>query len=281
VTDRELTAKLQCELQSSSRKSASYTARKQNIDWIRKLPFKGCRYGGAVRRTLIARTQSGERLYIEYPGKESVRQGDKCRPYDFFPVLRLPGGRQWKDLGFNDIFGAVYDELRARPRAALPSARMLAAVVYRMAFMLDHVPADLEQCGTVTLLENGSAEKWSGKLPQGVLVYSPPKEVIAELTCAFPKVAGLSLEGFLRYCDILAWNEDSKYYYSKVEQGGSSWMNSTGRVNTLLTVVRVIGLATEDVHLGDLLGGFSYGTSAAGKEEVVAISGGLVSRPSD
>jgi hypothetical protein len=107
-------------------------------------------------------------------------------------------------------------------------------------------------------------------------VYTPDAEVLDDLSGFVPMVGELTLEGFLRYCDILAWNEDSKYHYSKVEQGTARWISSTGRVNTLLTLLRVVGLVTGDVHLGDLLGGFNWGTSAATSAEASRITGGLV-----
>jgi hypothetical protein len=236
------------------------------------------REGLKVQRDFISATRGGEGLYIQYPGKESTRAGAKRRPWDFFPVLVKPDGTQARDLGFNDIFGESYDSLMSI-KSALPRVRAFGALVYRMAFMLDHKlvspkaaklrksPPDLARQVVVRPAE--------GTLPQ-FYVYSPDAGILEELSKHTPTIGELTLEGFLRYCDILAWNEDSKYYYSKVEQGTASWLASTGRVNTLLTLMRVVGLVTGDVHLGDLLGGFNYGTSAASPAEAASISGGLI-----
>jgi len=251
-----------------------------NITWVRRLPWAGLTYGARARCELVATTPTGERLYIQYPGKESARADEGCRPFDFYPLVVSSQGTQGKDLGFNDIFGSVFDALMAAKNTSPDHIRVLAALTYRMAFMLDHVLKALPPRPSVELKADShghwqsepAAEPDNGEF----YVYSPDETAISVLAEVFPSIAGLSLEGFLRYCDLLAWNEDSKYYYSKVEHGKKATIGRTGRLNTLLTVVRVMGLVTGDVHLGELLGGFSYGTSAAKSDEVVRITGGIV-----
>jgi len=234
---------------------------------------------GRYQRDYISATGAGEKLFIQYPGKESKRAGAKRRPWDFFPILTKPSGAQAADLGFTDIFGKTYDTLRVARKRSLPHVRAFAATVYRLAFMLDHrlmAPSVARlRRPPPSLSRNVRVRPANGRLPP-LYIYSPDSVVLSELSCAIPKIGELTLEGFLRYCDILAWNEDSKYYYSKVQTGDAGWLGSTGRINTLLTLTRVVGLATDDVRLGDLLGGFSYGTSAASPSEVIAMTGGLV-----
>ena len=83
--------------------------------------------------------------------------------------------------------------------------------------------------------------------------------------------AGMSFEAFLHYNSLLAWNEDSKCYAKFKEDWSAS--DPRGRINTLLTHVRVIGFIIDEVRPSDLLGGFASqrGMSAAENAEVKRI----------
>lgn len=62
----------------------------------------------------------------------------------------------------------------------------------------------------------------------------------------------MSLEAFLIYNDLLAWNEDCKYHYRSVQKN-SGWIGNVGRPNTLRTHVSVIGTMVGKVSFVKLL----------------------------
>ena len=79
-----------------------------NIETFSHLDTSGLRYGTMERRILMKEFSTGEKLYIQYPGKETVR-AIKPRPWDFRPKLILANGDWLKDLSFKDIWDDLYD----------------------------------------------------------------------------------------------------------------------------------------------------------------------------
>jgi hypothetical protein len=74
----------------------------------------------------------------------------------------------------------------------------------------------------------------------------------------------MSLEAFLFYNELLVWNEDCKYHYKDTD-----WKK--GRVNTLLSHIRILGYMLEEVRLSDIFDGFArqQGISPASNDEVI------------
>ena len=88
------------------------------------------------------------------------------------------------------------------------------------------------------------------------------------------KWAGMSFEAFLRYNDLLALNEDVKYWYRATVLGGKDWKaDGVGRVNTMLTHLTVIGFQSQKVHFASLIERFSRskGVCPATKDEAISI----------
>jgi len=283
MTHKRAVELLGTEIQSKGKRSEPGRKRLVNIEWVQKLPLKGLAFGTSVRQVLMVTTKADEKLYLQYPGRESAREGKKKRPYDFFPVFLDSSGSYGRDLGFTDVFGILHDALSPIKLKEEKQIRWLATLFYRMAFMLDHT---IDQAPLMLEVRHLDYSK-SGELQVGrvakqafppCLRYSPSEDIIDEISAAVPSLGGMSLEGFLYYCDVLAWNEDAKYYYRNMQKEKPTWMGGTGRVNTLLTIMRVLGFVLGDVSFGDLLGRFLFGVSPATTEEVIAISGGLVTR---
>ena len=59
------------------------------------------------------------------------------------------------------------------------------------------------------------------------------------------KIRGVSLEAYLFLNDLLAQNEDCKYYYRDVELNGGAWDYRRGRRNTLSSHISVIAFYKE------------------------------------
>jgi len=84
----------------------------------------------------------------------------------------------------------------------------------------------------------------------------------------------MSFEGFLFYNELLVWNEDCKYYYRNYHvRNDGKWISTTGRVNTLLSHIRILGYILNEVRLSDIFDGFAkqQGISPATNDEVTRI----------
>lgn len=73
----------------------------------------------------------------------------------------------------------------------------------------------------------------------------------------------MSLETFLLYNDIIAWNEDCKYHYRETEVAKTNWNPFIGRNSTWLTHLNFLGLLLNRVKAADLLGKLMYGGGVA------------------
>ena len=265
-------------LQSPGRTSEAGQRRHHNVEWLFRLPKDGLLFRSEVKQILMHETGAGERMYVQFPGKESVREGDKARPHDFFPRVRTHMG-YGPDLSFWDIWRLLFEQLEPRKQDMEEDMRVLAAVFYRMAFMVDHHLVEFTSAvrkvgygadGNET--EGPSSEEELGR----VYVYRPPRSVVdyfsRKMDCGM-----ISFEAFLHYNNLLAWNEDCKYYY-RAQLRGSPWMNATGRVNNLLTHISVLGYLLGELTTFDVFYKFSRGAgvAAATSAEIERITGGLV-----
>lgn len=264
--------------QSPSLNCEAGRKRFHNIQWLFNLPKDDLLFQSRVKRLLVHTTQADEKLFIQYPGKESIREGDKKRPHDFFPRVQTRIGYT-SDLSFWDIWRLLFEQLEPRKETKKEEMRVLASVFYRMAFMVDHHPVDFSS--TVKRIvypsvgeetEISSHEESLGSL----FVYQPPKSIIdyfdGKIDCG-----EISFEAFLRYNDLLAWNEDCKYHY-RAQLKGKPWMGATGRINNLLTHISVLGYLLGELKTFDIFYKFSSGAGVAPvtSNEIRKITAGLV-----
>jgi hypothetical protein len=272
---------LETGLQSSGKRSESFRKRMDNINWVNALDISGLASGQRERQIQIALTEAQESLYVRYPGKESIqtRRRSNPNPRDFRPRLERSDGSSSPDLSFEALWDPLFNNLeplssKLEPERAKEPELVLALGVlfYRMAFMLDH---HLEERRTfrVKTIEHGQVAAISEVRLEPFWTYKPPRDLISTIGRIVPDWGGMSLEAFLHYHDILAWNEDCKYYLKKaqLERG-------TGRVNTLLTHVHVIGFIMGAVKPSALLSGFARqrGVSPAGEDEVIQICSNFI-----
>jgi hypothetical protein len=256
------------QLQTSGKRSHLFERRNANINWVRALNRRKLVFGYNEKQILMAQTRYGEQLFIQYPGKESIIEGDKHRPWDFRPKLILPDGNTGADLTFNKIWGGLYERAKELSNevslnnvskgTSLGTAwGLLATVFYRMAFMLDHQPADNQrlEAWSVTIKSNEETRTSRRvRIPAtNLFLYNPSTKVIDELSSVFPGFCGMSLEAFLYYNDLLAWNEDCKYYYRDFKDTDVGWTKKEGRLNNLLSHISVIGLILGHVSLSSVL----------------------------
>ncbi len=261
-----------------SAKSAWRHDRESTINWIRDLDRDGLRHKEREKCVFMHITALGERLYIQYPGKEAEIEGAKKREWDFRPKLIKADGSLCKDMSFQ----AIWDMFENLEDSENWVKRALAVFFVRMAFMCDHVlggPVFRTAFVGGIAKEETAEDPWRDEELGQVLQYRPQKNIVEELAVRMPDFNGMSLEALLHYNDLLAWNEDCKYFYRDCVLGSKRWHGKVGRVNNLLTHVKIIGWLTKDISLSNLLSSFTWGggVAAASPEEIRIITGGLVS----
>ena len=267
VSEKEMKNIIKFPISRSGKTSPSYEKRLTNIQWIRDLDRSELLYNKKERQLLIHETDIGEKIFIQYPGKESSRENDNKKPWDFRPKVYIEKRLTWlQDMSFLDI----WDIMDANFKKILDSNKIeifkaIAVLFYRMAFMIDHAKSDdlnLEYMD-LTIKDDIEKEVSISKLLKlsPFYKYDPDKEVLDYLEDKCRTIwGGLSLEAFLFYNDILTWNEDCKYYYRDfIAKDKKNWIGAVGRVNTSLTHMMVISYFLGYVTFSKVCNGFSRG----------------------
>ena len=260
---------LQMEIQNSRRESLTRKRREENVKWVRELSLEGLAYSKTERQVSIVKTREGEEIAIQYPGKESIQGRKKWKnDWDFRPKLV---NRENVDLTFEQIWDPLFDDLRllsGERRKEVGS--VLATLYYRIAYMVDYNKNLEDQYRTKTVQVVQSLE--GKRAPESIAVgpfwaYKPPLQAVDFVVSGVPKWAKMSFEAFLHYNSLLAWNEDMKCF-AKFDDWSPG--DPRGRINTLLTYIRVIGFIVDEVRPSALLGGFARlrGMSMAEPAEV-------------
>jgi len=191
------------------------------------------------------------KIKLGKPGKEAATDYDRCRykdghkgnnPNDMWPSI-------WNSKGVIDksaTFINVFDELQTLLRSNENALELIACLLFRSAFMGDHVDI--------------GSERWR---------YKPPAKVMNIIKKYAEPVFGVPIEVFLYYLDALAWNEDVKYHTL-----GYDITKDTGRQNNLLTCVNLIGVFLDRVPISKFAGGFArppVGISAISRKKAFEI----------
>jgi hypothetical protein len=257
------------EIQNSKRGSLTRKRREENIEWVRQLSLEGLAYNKTERQVSIVTTRDNEEIAIQYPGKESIQGRKKWKnDWDFRPKLLIKNN---VDLTFEQIWDPLFDDLRqlsGEKRRQVGS--VLATLYYRIAYMIDYGKSLEGSHETKTIqIAQSLAET---RVPQSPSVgpfwaYEPPLQAVDFVASEVPKWAKMSFEAFLHYNSLLAWNEDMKCF-AKFDDWNPG--DPRGRINTLLTYIRVIGFIVDEVRPSALLGGFARlrGMSMAETDEV-------------
>ena len=227
-----------------------------NIETFSHLDTSGLRYGTMERRILMKEFSTGEKLYIQYPGKETVR-AIKPRPWDFRPKLILANGDWLKDLSFKDIWDDLYDF-----KDMSIDMSYVATIFFRIAYMLDTRQVtktlryeDLDM-STGDVINEGDIElSW--------YEYDVADELVNGFHISPDAIRGCSVPAYLAYNDYLAQNEDCKYYYRAVYERNEKWKSDTGRRNTLLTHMSVIAFIENKLKFTEITDMFQRGMGVA------------------
>jgi len=294
MSNSSIKALLSTPLTSSGKRSTSYQKRLTNILWIENLHRTNLKFQLKEKQILVHTTKNGEKIFIRFPGKESAkytlrgiaRKTSAIRPWDFRPKIYLQSkNTPLNDMSFGDIWAIVFEtaeELIKNNKKEI--LRIFATLLYRMATMDDHVDIKLfdtkEQLITFASQSEVFSKETAVKLPK-LYQYSVNPLVLKFLSEECPRWGSMSSEGFLLYNEALTWNEDCKYYYrDNYVNNANKWIASTGRVNTLLTHIRILGYILKEVPLAEIFNDFAVGkgVSPASDEEILTICTGYVHR---
>lgn len=226
--------------------SLSQTQKIENIDRFNALDRNGLVYGVTEKRILLYNTQYGEKLYMQYPGKESTRERGRF-PLDARPVLKKADGTFAPDMDFKRIWDII-DVIGTDHRGDMD---ILAALFLRIAYMLGYQNNNSPyECETIDIATNSVVDSQSINFVWNSLSLSP--DVIETLNDRFGSFNGISLEAFLYYNDLLAQNEDCKYHYLH----NDSWNICTGRINNCLSHLTVISHLRGNMGISELIDRF-------------------------
>jgi hypothetical protein len=191
------------------------------------------------------------KIKLGKPGKEAAADYDRCKyledghrgnnPNDMKPEIFCGN-----ELFENKVasFTGIFDELQVLHDASETASELMACLLFRSAYMVDHK-----------------------EVSPGIWRYEPSKEIINTISQDVPEIDGMPVEVFLHFLDALAWNEDVKYYTL-----GYNIKSDYGRRNNLMTCVNIIAVLLNRVRISKFAGSFSRppaGISAISKVEAL------------
>ena len=262
--------------ENAGKTSESTKRRKINIDFINSLPLDGLSYSKEERLLHLYTTSSGEKLFLQYPGKESIREKNQ-NLRDFRP--KVLSSENLRDLSFGDVWATFFDTLKSNAVTDASYTRAidyLILLLFKSAYLINFDIVKNPQLETYKLRDNVLIEKKPLKYTYPILLF-PTKShstIFEYIQRALGNLCEMSVEAFVLYNDILAWNEDCKYYNRGIAKG-KSWSNGTGKPNTLLTHISVLAYIRGELGLSTVLSRFirTRGVSVPTKKEIVKLLG--------
>lgn len=202
-------------------------------------------------------TSAGEKIGIQYPGKESAESENKRCPYDFRPKIITSDGFILKDLVFADMWSLV-EQLNTTHHNML---KTLSSLFFQLGRMTNHQLTEEEY--DYSVYDNNNHLVTKGKRTIEWNKLSLDQEIIETLNFFIPSISidentTLSFEAFIYFFDMILQNEDSKYHYKKNNL-------SSGRITTsdsmLLLVSYFNGHTTLSTLLQRFVSGFALGNA--------------------
>ena len=195
--------------------------REFNVLSFNALSRENLEYGNIERRLCLYETQNGEKIYIQYPGKESADR-KLIMPLDFRPELQMANGEYISDVSFGDIWD-ILSEIGKEQKKVLP---FVASIILRMGYMHGYTKEnglysyhDIDITNDQITAEGKMEFEWySLTLPEDT--WFTLNDRIGEIHLTDKEV--FSFEGFIKLVDLLFQNEDCKYYYKNVVLDGKT-----------------------------------------------------------
>ena len=206
---------------------------------------------------------------MQYPGLESTREGARLFEKDARPILIRADGTQVPDMDFKKIWDII-DQVGQAHRADID---ILATVFLRIAYMLGYslknqsYPIEELDVETGDVVSSSSIDFTWNALDLDSNILETLNDRFGMLT------EEISVEAFLYYNDLLAQNEDCKYYYFK----GENWDQKAGRVNNCLSHLTVISHIRGNIGISKLIDSFQRtGVAPLPQGRLVEACGNLV-----
>lgn len=242
-------------------KSQAIDKRISNIQFIYNIDRDDLVYGEKERQMLFANYINNEYVLIQYPGKEASQNANFIRPFDFRPKLILTDGSYLNDLSFGDIWDCLFNLFKSSNDAKL--LKLLACEFYRIAFMIDYTCIDSKKASfNVYNVSSDYKFEYTHVNDNPVYIYTPNNLVINKLKEFSPTILGASWESFFMYNDLLALNEDCKYFFNELSKTGNTDLaekyirKGIGRPNTMLSHICVLAVMLGELPLTKLLQSF-------------------------
>ena len=236
---------------------------------------KPLEFGITERLLLLHTTRNNEKIYIRYPGKEAAREKNK-RPLDFRPVSLSSSGIWSKNLSFGDI----WDDITAMHNKDKEAICELAALFFRMAYMVDYQLVE-EELDYIDINVATNKQIGSGKIKFKWYKPNFSENLLNYLESNLGKIRDVSLEAYLFYNDLLVQNEDCKYYYrNKTETPDKPWNSKNGRLNTILSHLSVIEYLQGKISFSEITMRFQRGMGVApiSIKEVEDVTNGIIKK---
>ena len=221
--------------------------KRENISSFNGLSRDGLINGQTECRLLLYETLAQEKVFIQYPGIESSREGPRRFALDARPVLQKADGSYSEDMDFKAIWDII-DRIGMDHRADID---ILATVFLRIAYMIGYQHNDKEYTREIIDVRTDHVLS-SERLPFVWNSLHIDEDVIETLNDRFGAYNGISLEGFFYYNDLLAQNEDCKYHYLQ----GDKWNITAGRINNCLSHLTVISHIRGHIGISKLIDSF-------------------------
>ena len=255
--------------------------RRANIDAFLGIDRNGLSYASLEHRVQLYATLSGEKIYIQFPGKESTNT--VRMPFDFRPKLRCSGGIMMQDA----TFGFIWDILDGIGRKRNEFLSYVAAMFFRMGYMYEYIKTnDSYDCVALEIDGDSVIEFNHATIPLNWYhldisddVWNSLNNYIGEVQISDSQ--RISFEAFTKFVDLLIQNEDCKYYYrNTVVSGNENYNLKSGRTSTCDANLLIIDYLRGHSRISSLLNSFqkSRGVPQFRKKDYPIVTDGIVTR---
>lgn len=275
LSNSDLRQRLSVQIPCQCPYNLSIQAKMENIRSFTGLARNGLQFGNIERRVLVYTTQQNEKVYYQFPGSESVRQGARAFPNDARPILIKSNGEQAADMDFKKIWDII-DILGNSHKA---DADIMGVVFLRIAYMLQYQHKSFDhQFEDIDISSNSISN--TGMVNLSWYCLSLDQDVIETLNDRFVlSNTDISFEAFMYYNDILAQNEDNKYYYLKGLSQEQILQKGNGRINNCLSHLTVISHIRGCIGISKLIDSFQRtGVAPLPQSRLNEACGDLVTR---
>lgn len=280
LTNDELKMELEADYSYRTVNKKSLEMRKKNILAFNSISRNGLKHNQKEKRVLLYETLHSEKVYIQFPGKESIEKPEM--PYDFRPKLQLSTGEIVQDLSF----GAIWDILDEIGKSHNAYLNYVAAIFFRLGYMYDYqVVNEKCKCYEITFLcgkENKCKEVADVQLSWYRINLSENLWYTLNDRIGWIDIGQerkISFEGFIKLVDLLFQNEDCKYYYKNTFiKEKENYKLENGRINSSAANLLILNYLEGNVQISKLLDSFqkSRGVPSFKKSDYSIVTNGIV-----